>query len=302
MIRMLRIGLVALVSLFVVATVFVLWVTRWRALDIVRPAHAPVTQSPESFGLTNVQNVSFKSQDGLTLKGWYIPPKNGSVIIIIHGHAGNRTNQAPDAAILVQQGYGALLFDLRNSGESEGTLTTFGLQETMDVQGAIEFVKAQPSVDPNKIGALGQSMGGATAIMAAARYPDLKATIAESAYTSMEDNITTGVRDLAGLPPFPFAPLIIFWGEWEANMKMSQVKPVAEIGTISPRAIMLVHGEQDGLIPVANAHELYAAAREPKELYLIPNAGHQDMVAPGGAAYAEAITTFFNKYLLGISN
>jgi len=299
MIRMIRLGL--LIALFVIlaATAFVLWVTRVRALDIVRPGHAPVTRTAESFGLTNAQDVSFKSQDGLTLKGWYVPPKNGSVIIIIHGHAGNRTNQAPDAALLVKQGYGALLFDLRNSGESEGTVTTFGLQETMDVQGAIEFVKAQPGVDADKIGALGQSMGGATAIMSAARYPDLKATVAESAYTSMEDNITTGVRDLAGLPPFPFAPLIIFWGEWEAHMKMNQVRPIAEIATISPRAILLVHGEQDSLIPVENARQLYAAARDPKALYLIPNAGHQDMVEPGGEAYAQTIIAFFDKYLLG---
>lgn len=292
-------GLFAALLLVVGAAAFVLWVTRLRAVDIMRPAHAPITRTAESFGLTNVQDVSFKSQDGLTLKGWYIPPKNGSVIIIIHGHAGNRTNQAPDAALFVQQGYGALLFDLRNSGESEGTLTTFGLQETMDVQGAITFVKAQPGVDPNKIGALGQSMGGATAIMAAARYPELKATIAESAYTSMEDNITTGVQKLAGLPPFPFAPLIIFWGEWEANMKMSQVRPIDDIASISPRAILLVHGELDDLIPVENAHQLYAAARDPKALEIIANAGHQDMVAPGGEAYAQTITAFFDKYLLG---
>jgi fermentation-respiration switch protein FrsA (DUF1100 family) len=292
-------GLFTALLLVIAAVAFVLWVTRLRAVDIMRPAHAPITRTAESFGLTNVQDVSFKSQDGLTLKGWYIPPKNGSVIIIIHGHAGNRTNQAPDAALLVKQGYGALLFDLRNSGESEGTLTTFGLQETMDVQGAITFVKAQPGVDANKIGALGQSMGGATAIMSAARYPELKATIAESAYTSMEDNITTGVQKLAGLPPFPFAPLIIFWGEWEANIKMSQVRPIDDIASISPRAILLVHGELDDLIPVENAHQLYAAARDPKALEIIPNAGHQDMVAPGGEAYAQTIISFFDKYLLG---
>ncbi len=299
MIRFIRVALFFFALLVLAAIVFVLWLTHDRAVALVRPAHAPITVSPEMYGFTNYQSVSFPSQDGLTLKGWYVPPKNGAVIIFIHGHAGNRTNQAADAGLLIHQGYGALLFDLRNSGESQGNLTTFGLQETMDVRGAIDFVKAQPGVDPARIGALGQSMGGATAIMSAARYPELQATVAESAYTSMEDNISTGVQKLAGLPPFPFAPLIIFWGEQEAHFKMSQVRPVDEIASISPRAVLIVHGEQDDLIPVENAHQLYAAARDPKQLVIIPNAGHQDFVGPGGQGYAEAIITFFNKYLLG---
>jgi fermentation-respiration switch protein FrsA (DUF1100 family) len=78
---------------------------------------------------------------------------------------------------------------------------------------------------------------------------------------------------------------------------MSQVRPVDEIAAISPRALLLVHGEQDDFVLADNARQLYAAARDPKELYLIPKAGHEDFVGLD-AAYPQKIIDFFNRYLL----
>jgi len=276
-----------------------LWITRARAFEIVHPARGVITRAPESVGITNYQNVTFRSADGLTLKGWFVPSQNGATFIFVHGHGGTRQGQLDDAGILVQQGYGALLFDLRNSGKSEGNVTTFGLLEVNDVRGAVDFVLAQPGTDPNRIGLLGQSMGGATVIMAAARITEVRAVAALSAYTSMEDNIETGVENLAGLPSFPFAPLVIFWGELEARIDIQQVEPVAEIASISPRPILIAHGERDDLIPVENAHALYAAAQEPKELLLIPNAAHESFYPVAGEAYAQKIAAFFDRYLVG---
>jgi fermentation-respiration switch protein FrsA (DUF1100 family) len=277
----------------------VLWITHARAYAIVHPARQPITASPESIGIMNYQLATFDSLDGLTLKGWYMPSQNGAVIIFIHGHGGSRTGLADEALAMIQQGYGALVFDLRNNGESQGNVTTFGLLETLDVRGAVDFVKAQPGVDADRIGVLGQSMGGATAIMSAARIPEIRAVVAESAYTSMEDNITNGVQRLAGLPAFPFAPLVIFWGQREAGINISEVRPVDEIASLSPRPVLIVHGERDDLIPVENAHHLYQAAQEPKELYLIPNAGHTNFVHAGGEAYVQKIVEFFDRNLLG---
>jgi fermentation-respiration switch protein FrsA (DUF1100 family) len=290
-------GLVAGIVLLIIGGA--LWITRVRAYEIVHPGRGTITRAPESVGITNYQNVTFKSADGLTLKGWWVPPQNGATIILVHGHGGTRQGQLDDAGILAGRGYGALLFDLRNSGESEGTVTTFGLLEVNDVRGGIDFALAQPGVDPQRIGLLGQSMGGATVIMAAARIPEVRAVAALSAYTSMEDNIETGVENLAGLPSFPFAPLVIFWGELEASIDIQQVAPAAEIASISPRPILIVHGERDDLIPVENAHALYAAAREPKELFLIPEAAHESFYPVTGEAYAQKLAAFFDQYLRG---
>jgi uncharacterized protein len=293
-----RIAFLALILILIAVVGVALVVTRNAAFSLVRPSHSPITRQPESVGIFDYQSVTFPSSDGLTLRGWWVPSTNGAVVIFVHGHAGNRQNQLDDAEILVSAGYGALLFDLRNNGESDGDLTTFGLYEVDDVMAALEFVKSQPGVDPARIGVLGQSMGGATALLAAAQSPDIKAVAALSAYTSMEDNIKTGVERLAGLPVFPFAPMVIFWGQWESGIDITQVRPIDIISSISPRPVLIVHGERDGLIPVENGKALYEAANDPKQLYLVSNAGHESFLPKAGVAYAEMLIDFFNQYLL----
>lgn len=293
----LRSVLIVALVLVLVAAGLVLWVTRDRALAIVHPLRSPVQGGPLAYGFTNTRAVSFNTSDGLTLQGWYIPSANGAAVVFVHGHGNNRTGQAPDAKALVDQGFGALLFDLRNHGESAGTVTTLGYYEARDVDAAVDFVKTQPGVDPDRVGVLGQSLGGSAVILSAAHNAGIKAVVAESTFTSVEDNITTGVEKLAGLPSFPFAPLIVFWDEQETGLRMVQIRPIDEIPAIGPRPLLLVHGELDDLIPVENARQLYAAAREPKELYLIPNAGHENFVGTD-PAYPARIVEFFTKALL----
>ncbi len=296
--KMIRLSSFAVFLLLIAALGFGVWLARSRAYGIVHPGRVPLTRAPDSVGITDTQSVSFLSSDGLTLRGWYAPTKNGAAVITVHGHGGNREGMLDDAALLTARGYGVLLFDLRNSGESDGAVTTLGLLEVNDVRGAMEFVQAQEGVDANRIGLLGHSMGGATAIMAAAQIPQARAVVAESTYASLEDNITNGVRQVAGLPPFPFAPLVIFFGQQEAGLDMTAVRPVDDIASISPRPILIVHGELDETIPVANAHKLYEAAGEPKELYVIPNAGHTGLVQAGAEEYARRVAGFFDEYLL----
>lgn len=274
------------------------WLAYNRAYVLVHPGRAPITRTPADAGMADYQPVSFESPDGLALKGWYVPTKNGAVVILVHGLGGTRTELLDDGALLAARGYGILAFDLRNSGESEGVVTTFGWMEVGDVRAAVDFVAAQPGVDGGRIGLMGHSMGGATAIMAAARIPEIKAVIAESAYTSIEDNIENGVEKLTGLPPFPFAPLVVFFGEREAGIDMAQVSPVTDIPTISPRPILLVHGALDETIPVSNSYALFDAAREPKELYVIENAGHGMLPQTGGEEYVKWVVGFFDRYLL----
>ncbi len=296
---MIRLSSFAVLLLLLAVLGFGIWLARSRAYGIVHPGRSPISRLPDSVGIKDYQSVSFLSSDGLTLRGWYAPTKNGAVVITVHGHGGNREGMLDDAALLTARGYGVLLFDLRNSGESDGQTTTLGLLEVNDVRGAVEFVAMQAGVDASRIGVLGQSMGGATAIMSAARIPQVRAVVAESAYTSLEDNVTNGVRQVAGLPPFPFAPLVIYFGQQAAGLDITAVRPVDDMASISPRPILIVHGELDETIPVANAHRLYEAAGEPKELYVIPNAGHAGLVQAGAEEYVRRVVGFFDQYLLG---
>lgn len=269
-----------------------------RALGLVRPGRSLPEQIPSDVGIEHWHDVSFQSTDGLTLSGWYVGTENGATVILVHGLGGNRAQLLDDAALLVANGYGVLLFDLRNSGHSEGDLTTMGYLEVLDVGGALDFVKTQPESDVERVGLLGHSMGGVAAILAAARYPQTKAVIAESTLTSVEDNVGDSLKALTGLPPFPFAPLVVWFGERETGIDIGQVSPLDAIGSISPRAVMIVHGELDEVISAQNAPKLYAAAGEPKELYVIPNAGHGGLPQTQPEEYRRRIVGFFDRYLL----
>jgi len=122
-------------------------------------------------------------------------------------------------------------------------------------------------------------MGGAVAIRAAARIPEIRAVVAQSAFSSLEENISQGVRVLTGLPPFPFAPLVIWFGEHEAGLRIRQVRPLDDVPQIGPR--------------------LYEAAREPKELYLIPDAGHGGLMAANPAEFERRVVGFLDAHLRG---
>ena len=144
-----------------------------RARRLVAPPRNITHQTPADFGMTNWQDISFTTEDHLQLSGWYVPPQNesGAALIFVHGLGSNRSALLDQAAMLAEAGYGALMFDLRAHGRSQGTRSSWGLAEVADVQAALQFLQNQPEVNAEKIGIIGHSMGGAIAIRAAAQPP-----------------------------------------------------------------------------------------------------------------------------------
>lgn len=295
---MLRRALRIALALLALLSVAVLGITAQKAWGIVHPHRKPVDRTPASVGLNDFETFDFLASDGNKDRGWYVPPTDGpgagAVIVFVHGLGGNRANLLDNAAILHRSGFGALLIDLRAHGESEGELASFGLNEVNDVRGALGWLKQRGDY---RLGILGQSMGASTTLMSAAALPELSAVVEECGFTSMVDNIATGVQELAHLPPFPFAPLIVFWGERLGHLDMDAVRPIDAAAKIAPRPLLIVHGSEDRLVPIENARRMYEAAGEPKEIVVLEGVGHRNFVEPGGARYAEAITDFFTRTL-----
>jgi len=264
-----------------------------KAYGLVHPARS----APDRLPRAAYQSIQFVTTDGLTLKGWYIPSaRNRGLVIFVHGLNSNRTELIDEADFVTAAGYGALLFDLRNHGESDGNVTTLGLKEVLDVEAAVVFVRQTAGAD-TPLALFGHSMGGAAVLLAAAKIPEIRAIIAESAYTSVGDNISEGVRGLTGLPSFPFAPLIVFFGEREAGVDIRSVRPLDVVGQISPKPVLFIHGELDGLILSENSQKLYQAAREPKELYILLNVGHGGFLQAAPEEYPRRILVFLEKYM-----
>jgi fermentation-respiration switch protein FrsA (DUF1100 family) len=283
-------------------SVVALWLAYRGTASFIRPRRAPLSQTPDACGITGWQELSFLSADGLRLAAWLLPPdpsRDGATVILLHGARTNRKEMLPQAEMLHRHGYGVLLYDHRAHGQSEGTVSTLGYAEVEDLRGAVAFLRSRPEVNAARIGVLGHSLGGAVAIRGAARIPEIRAVVAEGAYTSVEENLASGVRAFLGLPPVPFVPLVVFFGQRETGLNLRQVRPVDDVGRIAPRPILIVHGALDGAVPPENARRLYEAAGEPKELYLVAGAGHGGYAAVAQREYEERVVGFLDRWLRG---
>lgn len=275
-------------------------ISRGKALGLVHPERTSPSAVPTDYGILEWQEVSFESPDGVKLSGWYFPPTDqvNRTIVFVHGLGNNRDHLLPEAGILASQGYGGLLFDLRNHGQSEGEVTTFGVNEIRDVQGAVDFLLARPEVNPDGIAILGHSMGASISLMAAAEIPEIQAVVAESAYASLEGNIDYGVEALTGLPAFPFADLIAFFAQQEAGFDVSESSPISVLDQIAPRPILFIQGTEDEKVHPDNAQWLYDAAAEPKALFYVEGAMHRiGLVDAQRDAFEEQLISFLDQHL-----
>lgn len=137
-------------------------------------------RSPADVGL-EASFVTFATEDGVRLAGWYAPPTNGAAVVVRHGAGSTRASVLEQAAVLHAHGYGVLLTDARGHGDSDGRAMDFGWFGDADVRAAVTFLSDQAGVDADRIGVVGFSMGGEEAIGAGAADRRIAAVVAEGA-------------------------------------------------------------------------------------------------------------------------
>lgn len=265
------------------------------ANQFVHPRHYAVQASPDVINITNWRDVTFDTADGLTLRGWFVPSQRAdkTTILFVHGISGNRTNFLEQVHYLYEQGYGALLFDLRNHGSSDGNITTMGENEVLDVQAAYAFLAEQPEIESENVVIFSHSMGGATAILALPTLPQIRGLIVDTAYTSMEDVTHDGVRNVIG-GSFFVHHLILSLSNRLSGHDLYRVRPIDVIGEIAPRPILFIHGRTDTRIPVEHIFALHEAAGEPKDLLIIEGAEHIVSFYVDPTAYKNKVLAFLD--------
>ncbi|RPH57718.1 MAG: alpha/beta fold hydrolase [Chloroflexi bacterium] len=278
-----------------------LGISYYAANSLVHSPRATPLDQPENYGYA-YENMTFSPPDdpAITLKGWFIPPKpekNGATIIYVHGFQAERSWLLSQARFMIDEGYGALMFDLRNSGESGGTMTYFGAKEWQDVAGAVNFLRARPEVNTDKLGIMGRSMGGGVVIRAAAELQIFKFVIAQSTFTDAESLVSDVVPLSTGLPSFPFAPLIEFFAKRETGVSLSEINSVAELQKLGDTPVMIIHGTQDDWIPFKHGQKLYQAAIGPKVFYAVEGALHYPLLDHDPVGLPKALLSFVDTYL-----
>jgi fermentation-respiration switch protein FrsA (DUF1100 family) len=232
------------------------------------------------------QDIELTTSDGVTLSAWYTPPKNGAVILVAHGYNGNRV--ANQHVMFAKHGYGVLAWDFRAHGLSGGEISTLGYYEQLDVEAALDYTLAQPGVE--HIGAWGGSMGAATVILTAADRSEIEAVVADSAFPSLEDVMKLNTFDF-------MRPFVIFSWEHNTGARVDEVRPVDEIGRISPRPVFIIDGWNGAAVVMNSPYRLYDAAKEPKELWVEDGVPHLNMYSLFPEEYEERVQKFFDENL-----
>ena len=238
------------------------------------------------------QQVSFRTSDGLRLRGWYVPSRNRVAVIAFPG----RTGPVGQARMLVRHGYGVLMFDPRGASESQGDYNAYGWNGERDLDAAIKFLLTRNDVDPARIGGIGRSVGGELMLQTAAHQPLLRAVVAEGAgVRSIRDHLAADTRRLISW----ISPLIV---QTAATAVLSNSLPPPAltdlVSRISPRAAFFISAGHGGGGEDQNP-EYYAAAKQPKQLWEIPEAGHTGGFSARPAEYERRVTGFYTHYLLG---
>ncbi len=264
----------------------------------IHPTRYPVCcVSPADLGLP-YEEVTFSTSDGLMLSGWYIPSKNSATVIVVHAYNGNRTGVIHHAGLLAQHGFGVLLFDLRAHGDSEGDFFAFGWDADKDVFAALTYLRNQPEVDPDRIGALGLSIGGEVVLQTAANTDQIQAVVADGAGARMFEEALLNPNPRRGVPFWLIMPgLWTFYKAGEILSGVAVARPLQElVAQISPIQVLLISAGAREEISLNRVY--YAAAGEPKKLWELSEAGHIGGLYAQPEEYEEKVITFFEQALL----
>ena len=241
--------------------------------------------------LVTARDVELPLSASASARGWLVPTRNGAAVLLVSGSEADRTQLLPEARLLFEAGYGVLLFDLPGTGESDGE--RWQGQEQQAVAAAIDLLALQSGAEPARMGAFGFSMGAALVVDAAARDPRLRALVLGGCFSTWQELTRHEYRRYGVVSQLP-----ALWVEYRHGIGLTSLNPEAQIRAIAPRPVLLIAGEADDVVPPAEGRRVYAAASDPKELWIVPGAGHGGFAAAAPEEYGRRLVEFFGRALV----
>lgn len=230
---------------------------------------------PSSVGL-HFESISFETEDGVKLSGWFIPRENSrGVVLFFHGNAGNISHRLDSIQMFHRLGLNVFIFDYRGYGQSEGRPTERGTYQ--DAEAAWQYLVKELKVGPQEIIVFGRSLGGAVASWLAQNQTP-GALIVESTFTSLPD---------IGSTLYPYLPVRLL-----SRFKYNTMGYLARVDC----PVLVVHSRDDEIMPFSHGKRLFEVAKEPKE-FLEITGSHNEGFMTSGERYEKGLDSFISEYL-----
>lgn len=229
---------------------------------------------PENYNLI-YDDVYFKTEDDLTLHGWFIYGKNtNKTILWFHGNAGNISHRVHNIKEMLNViNVNIFIFDYRGYGNSEGKPSEEGTYT--DSKAALNYLQSRNDIDQNQIIYFGRSLGSAIA--------SSLATKSNPTYLILESPIPS--IPYMAKHAYPFLPI--------SKFLKTQYNTIENLQSIT-KPVLIIHGDKDNTVPLEGAMKVFESANDPKQLYIIQGAGHNDTYFIGGYKYFKVIDDFIN--------
>ena len=300
--KIFALGTLSLTGLLVAGLFIMAWIMSSNIMHptyVCNEKHFVYCGDPSQLNLS-YEDVSFQSDEGTDLRGWYMPAEASGelpdkAVIFVHGHGADRREGMRWFKAVHQAGFNILAFDLRNQGKSAKSFSTMGYFEKHDVIAALDYLQQQKQIQ--SIGIFGTSMGAVTSIMAMVDDPRIAAGVFEAGWANLDELYGEIIEQYMGLPSFPLLPLTVSMLEWRTGMDLAKLNPENILGAIAPRPVFIIHCTGDKLIGFSHGERNYAAANEPKEFWKSPCQMHARAWQSDPEYIESRVANYFVKYL-----
>jgi uncharacterized protein len=272
--------------------VLLVWFIRTPVRRAFYNAHPPRRISWLEETALQFRDVTFKSHDGLTLFGRFVPSRNKATVLLVHALGQASQDMLFYAEVLANAGFGIFMIDLRAHGSSDGDTSTAGLREAEDVAGAVEYLLHRLDVDGRRIGALGISLGAQAVLRGALMTENIKAMVLEGLGPSVPGDHGGRQQSLMRWLRYPGNWLYYKLYQFMCGARDSSV--LAVIGSLAPRPLLLIASGADDIY---FNRLFYRAAGEPRELWELPKGEHGAAILADSHAYIQRVTEFFLREL-----
>ena len=233
--------------------------------------------------------------NGVELGAWYCAgPTQCPLVILFHGYGCEKSSTLPEAKAFLKLGCAVLLVDFRGSGGSSESYTTIGFVEAEDVAAAVQYAHAH--LPHRQIILYGHSMGAAAilrSVHCCGVSPD--AIIVEAVFDKMLNTVRHRFAAM-GVPAFPSAQLLVFWGGYQAGFNGFDHNPVRDAGSVAC-PILFLHGTNDPRAKLSEARRVFAAVHTPKRFREFPGIGHEAAVIRFPNEWRESVGQFLGEVI-----